>query len=935
MNIRRTPLAALICSVLISTPISAAQETTQQQLGLSDYRYFKVYPHLARAQQALKENDEPRAVASFQHAHEMAPESVQITLRLAETYRHFGHDDKARALLDEQLRKTPGDKNLRLARDAIPVPEQKVETIAALHALQNACDATPSIQCRSEVGGHAIKLSQLNVAKAQLADRVFRHSPQGRALINELSQRAIFLQQWQMADQSFALLDEQQTLNEAQYEQWFAILLLMQRDERILDLQRQGVMNTPAMQLAYARSLAQRNAINPLQRYLARRHPSFESASEELSWLRLLATYSADPGKAVASREIKYPQNSQYLLATLLPVRMQKRDWQGASELLNKFPQNEALGQRLDLSLAQKDRKQSVRLIGQISQSKILSAPELERYSFHLVNFGEGRAASKLLLKYWPFAQAGSLQKTLSDRLYSLLLPHPEWLSANDKIRLARPLPTAELRMQQARLLQGKENCEAVLNILGDFAQNYDAQSWSHLAECYQQTAPGLALYAAQRAVERDSAPYYRRQAAYLAFATEEYDTAYHYRAKIPLKEMTNDDLLAAARSAWLAGDKSAALHWKSVAEHRAMPAINFAPAPQQDDAEKGFALLRKNDIAGARNAFEKAREGSPDSPELLRQLVYVNQRLDDKSRTRHYSERVIDDIDITTTPQQGLTDEQKKERFAFRRVNEDTARRWTFSFDSSPGLTKDSGNSAGSDPNAPRDKSNRSYGQAEAEYRVGHNQILEGDLLSVYGRVFAGSGGHTNVAPIYQPMLGMGVRWKPLRERTIFLAVEQQLPLDRHKSEADMLLRASASFFNNGKYSDEWHPVGNGWFAQDLYLDTAHYVKQDYQLYTADYRVSWHHKISARQTLEPYAHVQYNGTTNTPYYEDAGKRRLYRDAKLEGIGVRLNHWFGETHYAAFPHKASVGIEYQHISAGHHRETDSKNSLFLTLGVRW
>jgi len=935
MNIRLTPLAALICSVLISAPISAAQETTQQQLGLSDYRYFKVYPHLARAQQALKKNDEAQTVASFQRAHEMAPESVQITLWLAEAYRHFGHDDKARALLDEQLRRTPDDKNVRLARDVIPVPEQKVETTAALHALQNACDAHSSIQCRSEVGRHAIKLSQLNVAKAQLSDQVFRHSPQGRVLINELSQRAIFLQQWQIADQSFALLDEQQTLSAAQYQQWFAILLLMQRDERILDLQRQGVMNTPGMQLAYARSLAQRNAIKPLQRYLARHHPSFESASDEHDWLRLLATYGEDSGKAVASWEIKYPQNSQYLLATLLPVRMQKKDWYGASELLNKFPQSEVLEQRLDLSLAQRDRKQSVQIIGQISQSKTLSAPELERYSFHLVNFGEGRAASKLLLKYWPFAQAGSLQKTLSDRLYALLLAHPEWLSANDKTRLAQPLPTAELRMQQARLFHGRDNCEAVLNVLGDFAQNYDAQSWSHLAECYQQTAPGLALYAAQRAVERNSAPYYRRQAAYLAFTTEEYDIARNYWAKIPLKDMANDDVRAAARSAWLAGDDSAVLHWKNVAEQRAMPAINFASAPQQDDAEKGFALLRKNDIAGARNAFEKARRASPDSPELLRQLVYVNQRLDDKPQTHRYSERVIDGIDITTTPQQGLTDEQKKERFAFRRVNEDTARRWTFSFDSSLGLTKNSGNSAGSDPNAPRDKSNRSYGQTEAEYRVGHNQILEGDLLSVYGRVFAGSGGHTNIAPIYQPTLGAGVRWKPLREQTIFFAVEQQLPLDRHEAEADMMLRASASFFNGGKYSDEWHPVGNGWFAQNLYLDAAHYMKQDYQLYTADYRVSWHHKISGRQTLEPYAHVQYNGTTNTPYYADGEKRRLYRDAKLEGIGVRLNHWFGETHYEAFPHKASVGLEYQYISSGHHRETDSKNSLFLTLGVRW
>lgn len=40
-------------------------------------------------------------------------------------------------------------------------------------------------------------------------------------------------------------------------------------------------------------------------------------------------------------------------------------------------------------------------------------------------------------------------------------------------------------------------------------------------------------------------------------------------------------------------------------------------------------------------------------------------------------------------------------------------------------------------------------------------------------------------------------------------------------------MLRASASFFNGGKYSDEWHPNGSGWFAQNLYLDAAQYVRQ------------------------------------------------------------------------------------------------------------
>ncbi len=134
---------------------------------------------------------------------------------------------------------------------------------------------------------------------------------------------------------------------------------------------------------------------------------------------------------------------------------------------------------------------------------------------------------------------------------------------------------------------------------------------------------------------------------------------------------------------------------------------------------------------------------------------------------------------------------------------------------------------------------------------------------------------------PVYEPMLGVGVRWKPLRDQVIYLAAEQQIPLDHHHGQADVMLRASASFFNSGKYSDDWHPTGNGWMAQNLYLDAAHFVKADYQVYTADYRMSWHQKINGKQTIEPYWHAQYNASTDNPY----------RDNTLGGVGVRLNTW--------------------------------------------
>ncbi len=134
---------------------------------------------------------------------------------------------------------------------------------------------------------------------------------------------------------------------------------------------------------------------------------------------------------------------------------------------------------------------------------------------------------------------------------------------------------------------------------------------------------------------------------------------------------------------------------------------------------------------------------------------------------------------------------------------------------------------------------------------------------------------------PVKNPMSGTGLRWKPLRDQIFFLAVEQQLPLNGQNGASDTMLRASASFFNGGKYSDEWHPNGSGWFAQNLYLDAAQYIRpRDIQAWTADYRVSWHQKVANGQTIEPYAHVQDNG------YRDKGTQ----GAQLGGVGGPLEY---------------------------------------------
>lgn len=81
--------------------------TSAEELGLSDYRHFVIYPRLDKALKAQKNNDEATAIREFEYIHQQVPDNIPLTLYLAEAYRHFGHDDRARLLLEDQLETSP------------------------------------------------------------------------------------------------------------------------------------------------------------------------------------------------------------------------------------------------------------------------------------------------------------------------------------------------------------------------------------------------------------------------------------------------------------------------------------------------------------------------------------------------------------------------------------------------------------------------------------------------------------------------------------------------------------------------------------------------------------------------------------------------------------------------------------------------------------
>ena len=208
-----------------------------------------------------------------------------------------------------------------------------------------------------------------------------------------------------------------------------------------------------------------------------------------------------------------------------------------------------------------------------------------------------------------------------------------------------------------------------------------------------------VALYAWLQAEQRQPNARQHRAVAYQAYQVEDYATALAAWQKISLHDMSNEDLLVAANTARAAGNGAARDRWLQQAEQRGLGnnalywwlhAQRYIPRSAGTRTERSHALnqycafcqrfyvaratiyrqrhnvpaavsdlraaleLEPNnsniqqrlvtplwdsgDIAQSREMLEQAHKGLPDDPALIRQLAYVNQRLDDMPATQHYA---------------------------------------------------------------------------------------------------------------------------------------------------------------------------------------------------------------------------------------------------------------------------------------------------------
>jgi len=947
--------------LLAAAPLVGAQ-TAPDRGDVSPYRRFLIYPHQQRGHAAMKAGDEKTAIAEFQRARELAPYSVRTALDLSEAYRHFGHAARADAVLAAQRLVTPNDPQL-LAMQAAAKP------------VAPDCQHDSGAGCRALRGYDALRAGKLADAEAELADATFARGRDGVALRRALAQRAIYLGDSARADAQFAALERTGQIDADERAQWFSLLLQRHDPARAQHLLEDGGHGAPEQQLALAYAWADRGDMDALGAYLQRAHPPFVQEAQEREWLQLLARcYRTRPRLLIDYRPL-IRANRQVRAGLLLSRAMASEHFTEAGAALAQLPASSFREERFTLALY--ERRFEDALI-QAQAMRDGNPALIDPLSYRLVEAGAATQAARLLLASYPY-DGDPQAEPLLGRLALLAAREPAAFSAADRERLRVPQSAAQLRGAQAQVLAALQDCEGIGHVLGDLSPAYSADRWAMLGDCYRESRPGVAEYAYAEASRRAPGTVYTRALAYQAYAAEDYPAALAAWREVDSAIMQPADLRAAATTALALGERAAARSWldayanrggteddgywwlRAQAEERgdtertladlqraiaaradpryyqrqaelqreqgepeaALYSLQRAAALAPDDASLaaalGYAYLQAGQPAAAVEPFERAHRAHPDDPALVRQLLYLQLQLGRRDEARGYAERAIDQIGMGGG---GDAQDLERTRFALQRMHEDLGRRWRFNGDLALGDSVSSGANA----IAPG-LSYRSYAQFEAQYRF-DPALTGGDenTLAAYARVFAGSGAQGDWQPVHAPRLGVGFHWKPWRTQTVLFSVEQQLPLDHTAgNDGDTLLRASGSWYGSERFSDDWHPAQRGWFAQNIYLDVARYLRARQSVFTADYQWGYHRKLNGAQTLEPYVRLQFTGL-DRPHGAGFG-----RDARV-GVGVRWNLWYGQTRYDAFPRRIRLGLEWQYAFTSYLHETQA---IFLTFGGQW
>lgn len=656
-------------------------------------------------------------------------------------------------------------------------------------------------------------------------------------------------------------------------------------------------------------------------------------ATDPRHWLILAQRLEAE--YALMSAILPEPWNTQrqdYLLARWLPRNefVKARDWlQQQAPSPRRTARLAQIAQSIgDKSAAASEWREHYRATGELRSADLAS--------FLWLQSDRPAEARAFLTDVW--RRRGELPEPLLSRLVDLYVQAPD-LKVSQLDEFAKQLPpSARGRLYGALAAEGRCGVVAQLTVNAPT----DVDELRALGVCSLPQQPGQAVVYLQLAAGAGDVES-RRQLAYALAAAGLPEDAYAQWNSMPADELDIEARLALSRVALTLGHLDAAeQHWQdaqsltsegwrlgalisegrgrddeALERYRQAQALGEQPADYYQGAVVAFRagreelgmqwLRRATELAPENGLFlqeygmrlaaaatpveralavaplNKAARLLPESTDLAQALAFRLIETGEPEEARAQLRRSIDLLPVEASAE--------AQRFAARRQHESLERRNRLSLATSWS------------PDGVR----RSAGQRrndEFSHGVLLDHPLDGPLanrLSAYGRIMA-SGKDSDALDTVGG--GVGLRYMPFQSINLNLYGEF-FREDKRVADNDLMLRASASFLDQGEYRNDWRVDQNHWPERSLYMDAAWWVDESERLLVTRFTRGHAFKLptSSAQTLSPYLVGQ--GT----------EQDRQQDLRV-GAGLRWQLWFDDDRYNAYRRRLSMSVEYQQALGG-------------------
>jgi len=405
----------------------------------------------------------------------------------------------------------------------------------------------------------------------------------------------------------------------------------------------------------------------------------------------------------------------------------------------------------------------------------------------------------------------------------------------------------------------------------------------------------------------------------------------------------------AASVTAQKAGDLPQSTAW--LAE-----AVRHEPNNPRYRADYGMRLAGAETREARATAIPYLQQATRDFPEDYRlgeTLAWRYDEVEDSASARKELRRVID-LEQNPVAADDEDGSMEARRYRQRRAHETLSRRDSRTIAStwSPAGISTNDFVRPDDSKGSRRRSDSQNVQlAMWDHALGEEPSRAGSTLSVYGRVLLGGQGRSSYAESLAA--GVGLRYKPWGTQNInfygeiykqsqfddddshSLSLGQMLVPEKlfdqvndHRKDGhtttDYLLRATASFLDQGQYRNDWRVDENDWDERFLYLDAAWWTKAGDHQWLSRFQQghAWKLPFSGAQTIMPYGFLEF--ASQDPSND-------WRQDLRTGVGLRWQWWYDEDRYNAYRSKLTIRTEYQQSLGGNLYEGGNG----VLLGVEW